>query len=92
MTESGMKQIVRVRTTTYRWWRNDRRDIPAEHVEELERLAEEYLSAKAREGFTSGQMLHLVQPDEEDLGVHYTGYWEVVAQDGAEPGQKQETT
>jgi len=66
-----MKQIERVKTITYRWWRNDGKNIQSLHVKTLEEIANNHISAMIADGFTSGD-LH----DTLNNAVDYSGYWE----------------
>lgn len=69
-----MKQLERKVTTTYRWWRDEGEINPA-HVEALEESAMEQIGEKAKEGYSSGQLLTEID------GVEYTGWWEIKKED-----------
>lgn len=80
-----MKKIERSKTITYRWWRDGENEIKPEHVEALEKAAEERIRVMLGEGFTSGELrdnVHMTDDDPED-GVVYTGWWDV-----SEPNDK----
>lgn len=68
-------QIECKRTITYRWWRDDNKEIPGSHVSELETTANDVIELNLKEGWYSGEMHCTVS----DMGcmVTYNGAWEV---------------
>lgn len=74
-----MKQIERIKTITYRWWRDGKVGIKPEHIEALEERADERIAEMMAQGCVSGELndnIHMTDDDPED-GVEYSGYWEI---------------
>ncbi|MFA7218997.1 MAG: hypothetical protein WC119_00530 [Synergistaceae bacterium] len=72
-----MKQIVVEVKFTYRWWREDGKDIVPEHIEALQETALKHIGEKIAEGYVEGELtdnIHMIGSDPED-GIYYRGYW-----------------
>ncbi len=86
-----MKKIIQIESKkqiTYRWWRASKKAIKPEHVEALNRHAEEHITEMMKDGYTSGELHDNVSMTRKDphAGVEYTGYWEVkTIEDVVEP-------
>jgi hypothetical protein len=80
-----MKQLERISTVTYRWWRDDEgEDIIPEPIEELEESAMSCIAKMQSEYYTGGELTTIVYAtgEDDDLGVGYTGWWEVSTRAG----------
>jgi hypothetical protein len=75
-----MKQLERISTITYRWWRSDSTsDIDQKHIEALEEAAEARIREMTGEGYRAGELsdnVRMTDDDPED-GVEYSGWWEI---------------
>lgn len=73
-----MKQLSRVRTTRFSWWRDGRKDTLDEHVPLLEEHAEQVIAKRILRGFLAGELtLSIPDPAAEDEAsyVEYTGWF-----------------
>mgnify|MGYP001566593834 FL=1 len=71
-------QIERKINITYRWWRDDEKEIDTRHAEALEETAQNMIFQMMIEGYMSGELndnVHMNDNDPKD-GVTYNGWWE----------------
>ena len=68
-----MKKIERRIETTFRWWRDDGKDILDAHLELLDEDAIRGIRSMVADGCTSGELIADYQPDD----VQYSGWWEM---------------
>ena len=72
-----MKQMKRKMIITYRWWRNDGKEINPSHVEALEETAMNRIKKMMEEWYTSGELCDIIHDSLDLKGRVYTGHWEV---------------
>lgn len=70
-----MKQLERIKTITYRWWREAGGILPA-HVEELDEAANDRIADQMRDGYGRGELCTTLRAG-NGKDIEYTGYWEV---------------
>jgi hypothetical protein len=58
-------------TITYRWWRNDEKEIANDIKIRLEEKAEFHIKDMMKQGFTSGQLIDY---------PNYSGHWEMTTE------------
>lgn len=66
-----MKQLEITQETIIRWWRNDDKLIPKDHITQLEQSAKDRVREMVDQGYSSGEL------NEEIKNISYSGYWEV---------------
>ena len=66
-----MKQLEITQKTIIRWWRNDDKLIPKDHITQLEQSAKDRVREMVDQGYSSGEL------NEEIKNISYSGYWEV---------------
>ena len=75
-----MKHLERKAEVTYRWWRDDGKDIPDSHIDKLDEDARDHMGKLKAEGFSSGE-LNAYIIDSDDVmgrnGTEYSGWWEI---------------
>ena len=59
-------------TLTYRWWRDDHKDIPEDHIEDLDAHAKDRITELWAKGYNAGEL-------SEDFAdeITYSGWWEL---------------
>jgi len=70
-----MKQIERKIVTTFRWWRDDGKDVLDEHLEQLDEDAIGRIRSQVSDGCTSGELNSCFNPDPEV--IEYSGWWKM---------------
>jgi hypothetical protein len=68
--EIPMKQFEKTVAITFRWWRENKKDIDPKNTQFLTEEAKENIEWMRKGGFTSGELFA------ENNGVEYTGWWE----------------
>lgn len=69
----GMKLYSKITQVSFKWWRNDGKDVPIGDIEHLEEYANVHIQEMREQGYTSGQLTLEVGLDE----VQYSGWWDV---------------
>ena len=64
-------------TLTYRWWRDDKQDIPEEHIEELDAHAKDRITEQWAMGNYAGELCETLCLDDSAEEIEYTGWWEL---------------
>lgn len=72
-----MKELKKKVTTEYNWHRNDHKDIPEEHVQELEDCANDRINQMVSEGYREGQLCATLGDEEAE----YFGWWSCKKED-----------
>ena len=63
---------------TYRWWTDDKDEVPTEHQSQLEEHAEERINEMRSEDYTSGELIESIYDDGKYFDYH--GHWEVTTE------------
>ena len=75
-----MKLLKKRQEIEFRWWRNDKKAIIEEHIEELKDCANERIQEMTAQGYTSGDLLETLYIP-KGKGVDYSGCWDVTELD-----------
>jgi hypothetical protein len=77
-----MKQLEH--TLTFRWWRDCGKDIPEEHIEELQDHAKTRITEQWAQGYVQGELCESLLSNSPESGccgfeeeIEYTGWWSV---------------
>lgn len=66
-----MAQIKTKIEITIKWWNNSLKEIPSEHISDLEDDANYIIGTIISKGYTSGELYTEVK------GIYYKGFWEL---------------
>jgi hypothetical protein len=73
-----MKELEVTQKINYKWWgTNIGQNIEPEHEKELKEHALERIEYMMKEGFTSGDLILDIYPEDSDDGTGYNGWWSV---------------
>ncbi len=72
-----MKELVCQKNFTYKWWREDGKEIKDTHVDALKETAETEIHFGLAHGSKCGELLDNIYMDETDgeNGIDYRGCW-----------------
>lgn len=70
-----MKQIESA--LTYRWWRDDKKDIHEEHIEELDAHAKDRITEEWAKGNMAGELCEILNVEDANEEIEYSGWWEL---------------
>ena len=73
-----MKQIEKKILITYRWWRNDDKEINPNVVETLEEEANNRINEMRNEDYTSGELNTILLDGDKE--IDYQGHWELTTE------------
>jgi hypothetical protein len=79
-------QIEKVISITIRWWSDEDKEIPTSHAEELEDEGKKRALQMMAEGYTSGELNHIVNTvaaspsNPSGWGVDYSGWFEITTE------------
>jgi hypothetical protein len=71
-----MNKFEKKVTTSYWWKRDDGKDIPAEHVQDLEDCANDRINQLVTDGWMEGELCAELTHGENEIS--YSGWWKSV--------------
>lgn len=74
--------------TSFRWWRDGKKEILAGHVPHLQEHAKNRIAEMTQEGYQSGELCETLYA-RNGREIEYSGWWETKGVDCSAPSQEQ---